>query len=80
MQFSTDLALMNTQPQRLKADGATRTTDNRHILMFRQLLGKTFEPSQFDKPLLNAVSAPGYIFLGYLNSFYGLTFCLGCGF
>ena len=27
MQFSTDLTLMNTQPQRIKADDATRTND-----------------------------------------------------
>ena len=31
MQFSTDLALMNTQPQRIKVDDATRTNDNRGI-------------------------------------------------
>ena len=31
MQFSTDLALMNIQPQCLKADDATRKTDNRGI-------------------------------------------------
>ena len=27
MQFSTDLALMDTQPQRIKVDEATRTND-----------------------------------------------------
>ena len=31
MQFSTDLALMNTQPQCIKADDATRTNDNKGI-------------------------------------------------
>ena len=31
MQFATDLALMNTQPQRFKADDATRTNHNRGI-------------------------------------------------
>ena len=31
MQFLTDLALMNTQPQRIKVDDATRTNDNRGI-------------------------------------------------
>ena len=31
MQFSTDLALMNTQPQRIKDDDATRANDNRGI-------------------------------------------------
>ena len=31
MQFSTDLALMNTQPQRIKVDDATRTNDSRDI-------------------------------------------------
>ena len=31
MQFSTDLALMNTQPQCIKVDDATRTSDNRGI-------------------------------------------------
>ena len=31
MQFSTDLALMNTQPQRIKVDDAIRTNDNRGI-------------------------------------------------
>ena len=31
MQFATDLVLMNTQPQRFKADDATRTNHNRGI-------------------------------------------------
>ena len=31
MQFSTDLAQMNTQPQRIKVDDAARTNDNRGI-------------------------------------------------
>ena len=31
MQFSTDLALMNTQPQGIKVDDATRTDDSRDI-------------------------------------------------
>ena len=31
MQFSTDLALMNTQPQRIKVDDATCINDNRGL-------------------------------------------------
>ena len=31
MQFLTDLALINTQPQRIKVDDATRTNDKRRI-------------------------------------------------
>ena len=31
IQFSTDLALMNIQPQRIKVDDATRTNDSRDI-------------------------------------------------
>ena len=46
MQFSTDLALMNIKPQRIKVDDVTRTNDNRVIS--RQVSGETFEPSQFN--------------------------------
>ena len=47
MQFSTDLALMNTQPQRIKVDDATRTNDNRGISRY---------PDSFKEKLLNLVS------------------------
>ena len=47
MQFSTDLVLMNTQPQRIKVDDATRTNDNRGISRY---------PDSFKEKLLNLVS------------------------
>ena len=31
MQFSTDLALMNIQPQRIKVDDVTHTNDNKGL-------------------------------------------------
>ena len=47
MQFSTDLALMNTKPQRIKVDDATRTNDNRGI---------SWCPNSCKGKLLNLVS------------------------
>ena len=47
MQFSTDLALMNTQPQRIKVDDATRTNNNRGI---------SWRPGSCKGKLLNLVS------------------------
>ena len=49
MQFSTDLALMNTQPQRIKVDEKTRTNGSRDISSYPDSCkGKNFETSQFD--------------------------------
>ena len=72
MQFSTDLALMNTQPQRIKVDDATRTNDNRGI---------SWCPDSCKGKLLNLVSLTNlfemvYRHLKYLkvsNSIYRNT-------
>ena len=63
MQFSTDLALMNTQPQRIKVDDATRTNDNRGI---------TWCPESCEEKHLNLVSLTNLFEMLYPRLLYML--------
>ena len=61
MQFSTDLALMSTQPQRIKVDDATRTNDNRGI---------SWCPDSCKGKRLNLVSLTNFFELLYPRLFW----------
>ena len=63
MQFLTDLALMKTQPQRIKVDDATRTNDNRGI---------SWCPDSCQGKLLNLVSLTNLFEMLYPRLLYML--------